>query len=166
MALDSIYKNMNLFVDGRGHVGNVEEITPPKLTMVTEEFRGGGMDAPMDIDLGMEKLEMDFTLTSFDAETLKSYGNNVIPLSIRGAVQDELTGDVKPVVYTIQGRMREIDYGSWKSGEKAVTKFMVTLVFYKLEIDGQTIHEIDVRNGTRVIGGVDQTADIRAALGI
>jgi P2 family phage contractile tail tube protein len=44
----------------------VEELTLPKLTLKTEEFRNGGMDAPIEVEMGMEKLESEFTLTRFD----------------------------------------------------------------------------------------------------
>ena len=53
--LNDILKNMSLFVDGRGYAGNVDELNLPKLALKTEEFRGGGMDAPIEIDMGMEK---------------------------------------------------------------------------------------------------------------
>ena len=38
--LPRILKNFNLFVDGRGYAGRVDEITLPKLTIKTEEFQG------------------------------------------------------------------------------------------------------------------------------
>ena len=69
-----VLKNFSLFVDGRGYAGKAEEVTPPKLTIKTEEFRGGGMDAPIDIDLGMEKMECQFILVDFDAELMKLFG--------------------------------------------------------------------------------------------
>ncbi len=81
--LDDILKNMALFVDGRGYAGNVEELTLPKLTMKTEEFRGGGMDAPIEVEMGMEKLECEFTLTRFDKEALKLFGLAPRPVSRR-----------------------------------------------------------------------------------
>jgi len=34
-------KNMNLYIDGKGYAGVIEEITLPKLTLKSEEFRGG-----------------------------------------------------------------------------------------------------------------------------
>ena len=52
-----VLKNMNLFVDGRGYAGRVDEIELPKLTLKTEEHRAGGMDVPVLIDLGMDKME-------------------------------------------------------------------------------------------------------------
>ena len=46
MTVIRLLKNINLFIDGRGYAGKVDEFDPPKLTIKTEEFRAGGMDAP------------------------------------------------------------------------------------------------------------------------
>jgi P2 family phage contractile tail tube protein len=37
--IPKILKNFNLYVDGRGYAGRVEEITLPKLTITTIKFR-------------------------------------------------------------------------------------------------------------------------------
>ena len=46
--LPKILKNFNVFVDGLGYAGRVEEITLPKLTIKTEEYQGAGMSAPVE----------------------------------------------------------------------------------------------------------------------
>jgi P2 family phage contractile tail tube protein len=166
--LDDILKNMALFVDGRGYAGNVEELTLPKLTLKTEEFRNGGMDAPIEIELGMEKLECEFTLTKFDKAMLKLFGlasGQLTPLTIRGAVISD-NGLQTPVVVNLQGIIREMDPGNWKPGEKATLKIMVALRYYKLTHGGDVVHEIDIPNMVRKIGGVDQLATVCAALGL
>ena len=166
--LDDILKNMALFVDGRGFAGNVEELTLPKLTLKTEEFRNGGMDAPIDIEMGMEKLESGFTLTRFDKNVLKLFGlapGQLTPLTIRGAVISD-NGTQTPVVINLQGVVREMDLGNWKPGEKATLKMMLALRYYKLTHGGELIHEIDIPNMVRTIGGIDQLAAVRSALGI
>ena len=166
--LDDILKNMALFVDGRGFAGNVEELTLPKLTLKTEEFRNGGMDAPIDIEMGMEKLESEFTLTRFDKNVLKLFGlapGQLTPLTIRGAVISD-NGTQTPVVINLQGVVREMDLGNWKPGEKATLKMMLALRYYKLTHGGELIHEIDIPNMVRTIGGIDQLAAVRSALGI
>lgn len=166
--LDDILKNMALFVDGRGYAGNVEELTLPKLTMKTEEFRNGGMDAPIEIEMGMEKLECEFTLTRFDKEVLKLFGlapGKAIPLTIRGAIVSD-SGNQLAVVVNLQGILKEMDPGNWKPGEKATLKATIALRYYKLTHDGETVHEIDVPNMVRIIGGEDQLAVTRSALGI
>ena len=166
--LDDILKNMALFVDGRGYAGNVEELTLPKLTMKTEEFRGGDMDAPIEVEMGMEKLECEFTLTRFDKEALKLFGlapGRVMPLTVRGAVVSD-NGTQTPVIVNLQGSIREMDPGNWKPGEKATLKFAIALRYYKLSHGGEVIHEIDIPNMVRVVGGVDQLSEIRNALGV
>ena len=163
-----ILRNMNLFVDGRGYAGVVKELKPPKLTVKTEELRAGGLDAPVEIDMGLEKLEASMALASVDAELLKQWGvmtGDHTPLVMRGALQAE-DGTVKACVVTLRGRVREVDPGEWKSGEETTLTFMVALRYYMLQIADETIHEIDVLNMTRVINGVDQLEAQREALGI
>ncbi|MGB0503599.1 MAG: phage major tail tube protein [Thalassolituus sp.] len=166
--LDDILKNMALFVDGRGFAGNVEELTLPKLTLKTEEFRNGGMDAPIEVEMGMEKLESEFTLTRFDKNVLKLFGlapGQLTPLTIRGAVISD-DGTQTAVVVNLQGIVREMDPGNWKPGEKATLKIMMALRYYKLTHGGDVVHEIDIPNMVRTIGGVDQLSAVRSALGI
>jgi len=166
--LDDVLKNMALFVDGRGYAGNVEELTLPKLTLKTEEFRNGGMDAPIEIELGMEKLECEFTLTRFDSSVLKLFGlssGRTVPLTIRGAIVSD-DGTQNAIVVNLQGIIREMDLGNWKPGEKATLKIMTALRYYKLTHSGEVIHEIDIPNMVRTIGGVDQLNSMRNALGI
>ena len=44
---------------------------------------------------------------------------------------------------------------------------MVAVHYYNLEIpEGQIVHAIDIENMKRIIDGVDQLAEMRAALGL
>ena len=166
--VENVLKNVNLFVDGRGYAGQVEELTPPKLSMKTEEFRAGGMDAVIELDMGMEKLEASFSLKKYDKDVLSLFGlapGNLVPLTFRGAVESE-DGTVKPLVVQLRGKIREIDDGTWKPGEAASLKVAMSVRYYKRTLDGVDIHEIDVENMIRKINGVDQLAAQRTALGM
>ena len=166
--IQDILRNINLFVDGRGYAGNVVELNLPKLTIRTEEHREGGMDAPVEIDMGLEKLECDFTTSAVDVELLLRWGlapGEQTPVTFRGALQSE-DASVKAVVAEMRGPFKEIDWGTWKPGEKAPLKCMLTPRFYRLTHDGRVVHEIDVENMVRIVNGVDQLAAQRAALGI
>ena len=165
--MPKILKNFNLFVDGRGYAGRAEEVSPPKLTLKTEEFRGGGMDAPAVIDLGMEKLEASFSLVEYDPEILKQFGlvpGNSVQITLRGALVDDST--TTPMVIGLRGMFTELDMGKFKAGDKATLQCSVACRYYSLEIDGQSIAEIDVDNMVRKIDGPDVLADIRSALGM
>ena len=163
-----VLKNMNLFVDGRGYAGRIDEIELPKLTLKTEEHRAGGMDLPVEIDLGMEKLEATLTLSDYDPELFKLYGlvdNDSVAITVRGAIQAQ--GDTaKPVVINMRGGWRELDSGSWKPGDKSTVKIAVIANYYKLSIDGEELIEVDAINLVRKVNGTDQMEAIRSAIGL
>lgn len=164
-----LLKNMALFVDGRGYAGDVEEVTPPPLTIKTAEMHNGGMDAPLDIDVGMEKLETSFTLTKYDADVLGLWGlsnGNGVALTLRGSLKNEMDSTEKPAVINVRGRINKIDEGTWKPGEIAKLKITMSCAYYKRSIDGAVIHEIDIINMVRIVNGVDQLAQTRKNLGI
>lgn len=168
MAARNIRKNLNLFVDGRGYAGQIEEFNAPKLAITTEEFRGGGMHAPVEITMGMEKMETDFSLISYDADVLSLFGvveGSTVPFVAREALES-LDGVVTPVVHTMRGKIREIDPGTSKAGDKPTLKISMALTYYKLEHGGKTVQEIDVENMIHAVNGVDTLAGIRGALGV
>lgn len=89
--LPRVLKNFNLFIDGTGYAGRVQEVTLPKLTHRTEEFKMGGLDTPVQVDMGLEKLESDITLSEYDTYVIKLFGiedNSLLPISLRGSGLD------------------------------------------------------------------------------
>ena len=168
MNIDNQLKNCNMTIDGRGYAGRLKTVTPPKLTMKTEEFRGGGMDAPIEIDMGMEKLELSATLGSVDPELLKSWGltQGASPsITIRGALESEF-GAAARVEIRCSGKIAEVDHGDWKPGDPAELKFRQSVTRYEYRHNGELLHKIDVQNMIRIVNGVDQLAEQRAALGV
>ncbi len=165
--MTKILKNFNLFVDGRGYAGRIDELTPPKLTIKTEEFRGGGMDAPISIDMGMEKLECSFSLMEYDPDILTQFGvvsGNSVQLTLRGALTDETT--TIPMTINLHGMYTEVDMGKFKAGDRGMMTCNVACRYYKLEINSKPVVEIDVDNMVRKINGTDQLTEVRSALGI
>lgn len=161
--LPKILKNFNVFVDGRGYAGKIDEITLPKLTIKTEEYRAGGMDIPISIDMGMEKLEADFTFAEYDSELFRLFGlidGNSVSLTLRGGMQGSGSNDIEAVIINLRGIF------SWKPAEKATLKCTVAAHYYKLTISGQELIEIDAENMIRKINGVDQMMLLQTVLGI
>lgn len=166
-AAAQILKNFNLYVDGRGYAGNVDEVQLPALNVVEEDYRAGGMDAPVAIDMGMEKLEATFKVSKFDSDLLSLFGGTrAFPLTFRGALED-LDGTVKPLVVNMTGKVHGLETDAVSgSGGKAGLSFRFALTAYTYTLDGVVVHDIDVLNMKRVIGGVDRLAAQRAAIGL
>ncbi|MFV0411130.1 MAG: phage major tail tube protein [Paracoccus sp. (in: a-proteobacteria)] len=169
MALPQKLKNFNLFNDGQNYLGKVTEITLPKLTAKMEEYRAGGMDAPIDVDLGMEKLSMEWTIGGFEAQVLKQFGtlsHNGVGLRFAGALQSEDLETVNAIEVTVRGRHSEIDFGTAKPGDDTAKKVTTSISYYKLVMDGETLVEIDIPNMVKNISGKDLLTDVRMALGL
>ncbi|UEB98677.1 phage major tail tube protein (plasmid) [Pseudomonas sp. HN2] len=166
--IPQVLKNMNLFVDGVSFSGDVPTLTLPKLTLKTEDYQGGGMFAPIEFAVGMEKIESAFTTNGVRREALKFFGladQTATSLTFRGAFAD-LKGRITPVIVTMRGGVKEVDMGDWKPATVGEIKHAVKLTYYKLEIDGRLMYEIDPLAMTMVVNGVDQLAAERSALGL
>lgn len=168
MAAEDILKYLNLIVDGRGFAGKIEEYSAPDLTVSTEEFRGGGMDVPIDIDMGLEKLTCSFVLTSYTADILALWGvkqGAPVQLTARGSLES-LDGTTTPVQHHMQGKITQLARGTWGSGSKPSLTVTISLRYYREVHGARTITEIDAVNMIRVINGVDQLAEHRANIGL
>ena len=161
-------KNFRTFNDGQDYLGVASEIELPKLKMAGEEYRGSGMLAPVDIDLGLEKLEMAATYGGIVVGVLRQFGLTQVDgamLRFVGAYQGDGNSQVTAAELVVRGRHMEIDPGSAKAGEDTEWKVNSTLAYLKWTINGSVEVEIDVVNNIYLVGGVDRMADIRAALG-
>lgn len=169
MALPRKLKNMNLFNDGVSYMGQVTEVALPKLKRKMEDFRAGGMNAPMKTDHGMEGLEMQWKCGGLMEQVLKQFGavsHDAVLLRFAGAYQRDDTGAVDAVQIVVRGRHEEIDAGSAKPGDNTEFSVTSTLTYYKLTINNVDVIEIDVLNMIEKVNGVDRLAEQRRALGI
>ncbi len=168
MATNNVSKNINLFVDGKSQAGQLENFTPPKLSLKLDEFRGGGMDGSVELEMGLEKLEASFTLVAYDPDVLALLGvrsGNGTPYVARQALEN-IDGTVIAVTHTMRGKMKMQDAGEIKPGERAPLKCELALQYYKLQHGDRVVHEIDVQNMIRIVDGIDVLAAQRNALGI
>lgn len=166
--ITDILRNVNLFVDGRGYAGTVDQVTLPTLTVAMEEHRAGGMDAPAEIDMGLERLECSWQTSAIDIELLRRWGlapGARIPVTFRGALESE-DGAVTAVEARMRGSVKGINWGDWTPGQKAPLSCMMAVRSYRYTQGGEVVHDIDVDRMTRIINGVDRLAEQRAALGL
>jgi P2 family phage contractile tail tube protein len=160
-----VLRNFSAFVNGLDYAGRVTELELPDLKIKTEEHRGGGMDGPAEIDMGMEALTSKLTFAEYLPDVLKAFGKLGTGQRVlfRGGLQRDQEA-VVPVVVEMHGGFKSSTMGTWKAGEVATHEVEATLRYYKLEIGDETIYEIDIDNMVRFIDGVDVLAGIRAAI--
>ncbi len=161
-------KYQGLYADGKEKIASLIEYTPPVPEILTEDFRSGGMDMPVSMDMGMAAMESTFTIGE-DPEILTLFGikedGKKIPFFIRSHLENDFTGETKNVIEELRGKVTKIDHGTKSGGSFSPTTITIKPMYYKYESDGTTIHEFDPVNMVRIINGVDQLASARASLG-
>lgn len=168
MGLPSKLKYMKVFNDGEGYLGETSEATLPKLARMLEDYRGGGFDSAVGIDLGGEAPEFEWKIGGMLEQVYRQFGATSIgALQLRfvGSYQDDSTGQTKTIDITVRGRHQEIDPGNAKPGDDTEQTVKTRCAYYKLMVNGETLIEIDILNMVYIVNGVDLLAEHRANLG-
>lgn len=158
-------KGFNLYVDGRNFMGVAESLTLPELALQLESWRAAGMDAARQVELGMNELSLSFVLSGYSAEALALFGREGVQITARKAVQRQGEGAVA-VVIEMTGRFNTVGRSEVNQGQLNNMNVNVDLTRYVEKDAGVVLVDIDIMNSKRIIGGVDQLADRRAALGL
>lgn len=165
MNLPRQLKDMNVFGDGESFQGQCLVLTRPKLTMKLEEYRGGGMLGAVQLQMGLDPLEL-----------VHKYGGDMPALNRRfaaariddsqvrfaGAYQNDATGLYDDVQIIVRGRHVEVDRGDDEIGAKSGVTYKTALAYYKEMLNGRVQFEIDMLAGVLLVDGVDRWAEIRA----
>jgi P2 family phage contractile tail tube protein len=169
MALPRKLKAFAAFVDGTNYMGEVPEVTLPTLSRKMEEYRSGGMNGPVSLDFGQEKMEAEIKAAGWIAGLAAKWGAGVhdaVLIRFAGAVQADDSEAVTPVEVVMRGRLSERNPGAAKAGDNTERTYKYALSYYKEVVDGQVELEIDLVNMIENVAGQDNLAATRTALGI
>jgi P2 family phage contractile tail tube protein len=164
----NIFQDFTVWINDIGKIGESPNFQPPEINIQTEEFRGGGMDGPAEIPMGIEKIEFDFNLHTWDEQVWSNLGYGPgsldVPITFRGYLLTA-SGAEKGVVIETHCLIKSIKPSKVEAGKKADLSIHVSANYYRHEIDGRTVVEIDVFNKITIIGGNDKSANARRILG-
>ena len=170
MALPKKIKLMDLFNEGNSYLGQTGEVTIPKLVRKFEDWRGGGMNGNVKIDLGLgdDTTEFNWKLGGIDELILDQWGAQTVDahmLRFNGSYQRDDIGVTSALEIVVCGRHEEIDFGNQKQGDDTETSIKTIWSYYKLSIDGVNKIEIDIPNMIEIVNGVDLMAKHKANIG-
>ncbi|EKN6387026.1 phage major tail tube protein [Yersinia enterocolitica] len=171
MALPRKLKYFNVYVNGDSYLGQASELTPPKLTIKTEDYQGAGMPGSVALDLGFEAgaLDMELTLGGLAPELLKLWGTPTadgVQFRFAGSYQAEDTGEAIPLEIQTRGRYTEHDPGSAKQGDDTSHKYTLKNTYCKITANNEELFELDVLNMIYRVNGVDMLEKHRANIGL
>lgn len=167
MSMPKLIRNFNVFVDGFSYFGRATEGKLPQPKIMTEAHRGAGMDGPVGIDMGTEGMTSEITFAEWDPVLFKKLGRQERFVFRPAQLGDDFT-QADTIIATVGGLITATETGDLKpgSGNGATLKLSMDVRYYRLEINTEEICEIDLVNAKRRIGGKDQLADIRRAMGL
>lgn len=163
-----ILRNFNCFVNGIGYAGRVSEVEMPELKVKTEEYRGGGQDGNVELDVGIDTLTAKFTFGEYNSQILGLWGNldgNAARIQLRGALQRDGETAVAMIV-DMHGGFKTNTLGKWKAGDLSQNEAEMTIRYLKIQIGDDVPVEIDVDNMIRKNINGDQLISQRAAMGM
>lgn len=171
MALPRKLKHGNIFMDGENWIGVAEDFTPAKLSQKFEAYRGGGMMGAANIHMGLEDgaLDTSFTFGGAESALVKRMGLakiDGVALRFAGSFQRDDTGEIVSVEIVQRGRFKELDRGTFKSGDNTQSKVSMVNTYYKETMNGVDLCEIDLLNMIWIVDGVDLMAKHRKAIGL
>jgi len=161
----------NIYLTGTGSLlGRAEEVSLPDVKAKMSEHKAIGMVGSLELPSGIDKMEMKIKWNAIYPDTMKKFNDifTARKLQIRGSVES----------YTAEGRTaqvpakcfvtvlpKNIPLGSFKQHDNVELEQMFTVTYFKLEVGGDPITEVDVLNNIYRVDGVDLLATFRANLG-
>ncbi len=163
-----VLRNFTAFVDGYDARLSIAELTPPVVRDLVEEVKAGGLLAPMDVPLGLQKLEASLKVNARLKPLMKNVGmtpGKFIRPTFRGVSISEIDGSQQNETLIMQGRLN-VDANTWAAQSVSQMDFKIgSISYFKHIVDGSTLYEIDLVNMICSVDGDDQWADIRSGLG-
>ena len=160
---------MTASVAGVDYGGRIEEFHPARLMIMTHDYHAGAMDAPVQLDMGMETPEARLIINGYHGNIINQFGlanANAVEIQVQGGLED-YNGDVRNITWDMTGNVTDMPFGRIRGrGEVPKTILQMACSFYQITIDGTVHAKIDILNMIREIGGVDRMAALRAAIGL
>lgn len=169
IEISKVY-NARLYLNGSDFIGKANEVDLPKVKVKFADVNGLGMYADAEVPIGLDKMEARFLMNSIYKEFVEVVSNPrkaakiIVRSSITWFGQDGVSQE-KPFKAELRGVFKDSDTGKFKKGESTEAEATMSVFYYKVEVDGSTVVEIDVFNNIYKAGGEDIIADWRANLG-
>lgn len=166
--LKKIIRDFSLAIDGVVFRGDCDMVSIPEFTKKMDEYRGGGMDAPVEVSLGYEKKELEFELTAADPSVVRliGIGEEDFKLFTIYAYTKGFDNSEEGIKIECQGEVKKLDKRDLKPGDKTKLKFTVAVHWYKETQGGVVVLEHDPLNLKMTVNGVDKYNTRRTLLGL
>lgn len=166
MSLPQTLTDINIFVDGIGHLGTSKKVTLPKIEMIRETQTAGGFERSLDTGI-FKELSAEFVLSEYSSIVFAAMAagaatNLGVNITVKGSFFQD--GKRTSILATLQGSI-DVDDGDMEANKAVERKISMKVNLYAMEIDGTQGCLFDTNNMIAIIDGVDLLADLRSHIG-
>lgn len=161
-----IQRDFNVFADGVSLQLIAEGVTVPNVRDRVEEVSLGM--SQYDVPVGWQKLEAGFKVNARNKELMKRTGLRpgiIKPFTFRSVNVSEIDGSQEDEIIQLTGRLNAEHAGWEKQGIPKDDYKIGSISYYRHVINGEVIHNIDLKNYVCVVDGFDHWAQFRSGLG-
>jgi len=157
-------------LNGGDEIVGAYKLTPPDMNLKTEEMSGLGLSNYEEvIDSLYESMTTVISFTGLTKNVGIGSGktfNLVAIAAIQGTDPDTGETSYRKVVHTVRGKVKTRKNGEITRGGKSEPELEIATTYYKHEIDGVVMDELNVFSRVAIINGEDIRAGINQILGV
>lgn len=163
--------NANVYVDGDSYAGLAEEVTLPDLKPKMSDHHALSNIGVFELPTGLDKMSMKIKWNTVNRDVMVASADfyNAKDIMIRSNI-DNWEGGSKsgsvPCVAFIRGLSKNLPAVGLKHQDNPEVESEFSCTGYKLQIDGQTVFDVDFFANKYIVDGEDKLADYRADLGL
>jgi P2 family phage contractile tail tube protein len=164
--------NANIYLEGASYLGRAEEITLPAIKAKFSDHKGLGMIMDVEFPNGFEKMTGKIKWSSLYPDIVDTIGSpfNAVQMQVRANMDVyDASGERNSVsvVCFLTARFKDsLSALTLKMNEPSEQESEYSATYYRLEIDGQPLIEIDAISQLFFVSDRDELAAYRANLGI
>ena len=162
--------NARVYIDGTDFIAKAEEVDLPKVRFKFADTKALGIYAESELPTGLDKMEARIKFNSVypDFVALAADPFSVRTVIVRAPYQvwtQQGVSKTAPLKAELRGFFKEFDTAKLKRADSAEAEATLSVIYYKLEVDGEEIVEVDTFNNIYRVKGKDILQDYRSAIG-
>jgi P2 family phage contractile tail tube protein len=162
--------NARVYIDGVDFIAKAEEVDLPKVKFKFADTKALGIYAESELPTGLDKMEARIKFNSVypDFVALAADPFTVRTIIVRAPYQvwtQQGVSKTASLKAELRGFFKEFDTAKMKRADSAEAEATLSVIYYKLEVDGQEVVEVDTFNNIYKVKGKDILQDYRSAIG-